>query len=112
MKIIGIAEDGYSKRFICEITACEIARVFGHYCERVDSCKIEMKIGTELDLGAGYNYRNDIRIACQTMCDASKQFHDSQATLLKFSEMIVNQPAPTTSSQPTQPGEEKENANR
>jgi hypothetical protein len=88
MKIIGKTYD----KLICEIDENEIARVFdayspGYFSEK--SINISLKIGSCVDLSAGYQFRNDISNICKGMIETNKLFARTQESLLKFAELAI-----------------------
>jgi hypothetical protein len=93
MKIIG---NGYDGDLLCVINVNEVCRVFGHYNRYssdvgVDELKRGLKVGCELDLGIGYDFRKDIQDACRKTIDAFKSFGEAQKTMLAFCELITKQ---------------------
>ena len=89
MQIIGKAEN---ENLVCIISREEICKVFNHYSTYSSSAiKLmeELKIGNEVDLSKGYNFRTDIIDACQKTVEAFKAFGKAQSTLLSFSELIT-----------------------
>jgi hypothetical protein len=51
-----------------------------------------LKIGQELDLTAGFDFRNQIQDACKQMVDASEKFGRAQKTLFEFAQMVNKLP--------------------
>lgn len=87
MKIIGIGERG---EYLATISHSEVEQVFDKYYGNLE----KLKVGSEVDLGAGYDYRSSIQSACKEMVDASRQFERSQRMLMQFALMVSGLPAP------------------
>lgn len=85
MKIIGIAQHG---GYIAEISHTELEKVANKYYGKLP----DLKVGSEMDLGAGYNFCREIQSACKEMEDAVKQFHQAQSTMMKFAVMVGRLP--------------------
>jgi hypothetical protein len=51
-----------------------------------------LKAGDEMDLGAGHDFRADIREACAKMEAASKSFDDRRVSLTRFAVMVAGLP--------------------
>ncbi len=82
MKIIGISEGG---NYIAEVSHSEIEKVFDKYYNKVD----RLKPGKEIDLGAGYDFRQQITATCVAMVNASETFDLKQKALLNFATMVA-----------------------
>ena len=81
-----------SKNLICKVNANELGKVFDKYAyyindlsKAVDS---DLCPGSEIDLGKGYDFRNDIVGACKDMMNAYGKFTAASETLIKFAEMV------------------------
>lgn len=68
----------------------ELEKVFDKYYDKLG----KLKVGEEINLGAGYDYRATIKQACKEMVDASRQFNSSQKTLMAFALMVSQLPPP------------------
>jgi hypothetical protein len=89
MQIIGISG---REELICIISKDEVCRVFNGYTNEVlkrEGRGIDFSIGKEIDLGAGYKFKQDILNACSAMMEASERFCEAQKTLLAFSELAL-----------------------
>lgn len=86
MKILGVGDSG---EFIASVTRKEIEKVFDRYYGKLD---LKIETGTVIDLGAGHDFRNDIKCACDTMKEAMKHFDTARATLMAFAIMVSNLP--------------------
>jgi len=84
MKIIG---EITGEEFICQISKAEIEKVLGLYYGKMP----RVKVGDSINLGDGYDYKNDIQRACQSMEDTMKNFERCRSTLSNFANMIVLQ---------------------
>lgn len=88
MKILGQSNDGY---FICQVHKYEIEKVFDKYYGKLPDGFL--KVGEELNLGAGYDFRAGIQSACQAMVAATKDFERNQKTIFDFAQMVAKLPA-------------------
>lgn len=85
MLIIGTKSHG---TFIAEVEASEIQKVFDKFARTVST---EPKVGDVFDLGAGHDFRREIKALCRDMLEAQKGFKRSQDTLLNFANMVAEQ---------------------
>ena len=80
------------KNLICEVNANELGKVFDKYALFINdlSKAIDTNLipGDEIDLGKGYDFRNDIVGACKDMMNAYGKFTAASETLIKFAEMV------------------------
>lgn len=81
--------------YICEINHTEVEKVFDKYYGNMKP----LAVGTELDLGGGYNFRSAIAEACKGMVDATAKFERSQKSLLQFAVMVSKMPNPDAEEQ-------------
>ena len=89
MKVIGKTKENGGD-YIAVVSHTELQKLSNRY---YGSSELEpLKIGGEMDLGAGYNFRNEIQRCCKQMEDATKAFHDAQATMLRFAVMVGQLP--------------------
>lgn len=86
MKIIGIDEGG---RYICTVEHSELEKVADKYYGHLQ----KLRAGQEFNLGAGYDFRSDIKQACQSMADAERDFDRARGTLHRFASMVATLPA-------------------
>lgn len=86
MIVIGLASDtNWDDTYICTVTHSELAKCM----DQVYPNKLpKLKVGTTLDIGAGYNFRSDISNACDKMQKAMEAFKSAQDTMLKFANMV------------------------
>jgi hypothetical protein len=92
MKVIGKAG---SDTYLCEVRHSELEKLTDKYYGNLK----RLEVGDTLDLGEGYDFRNDIRTACSGAADAIKRFHSVAGSLHKFAVMVgdlpeVPKPAP------------------
>ena len=87
MKVIGKTQED-SGDYIAIVSHIELEKLFDKYYGNLP----RMKVGDAVDLGAGYNFRRDIKSVCEKMESATKAFHDAQATMLKFAVMVGQLP--------------------
>lgn len=80
MKVIAKNADGY----ICQVSHTELEKLTDKYYGKLD----RLSEGAEMNLGAGYDFRDDIRRACTDMVGATKQFECSQKSMLAFALMV------------------------
>lgn len=85
MKVIGLADSGY----IAFVSHAELEKVVDRYYGKLDA----LKVGSEMHLGDGHNFRGEIRDACRKMIDASEEFKRAQNMMLKFAAMVSALPA-------------------
>ena len=85
MKVIGLVN---SSTYLVEVSHCEIEKVFDKYYNKLE----KLNVGDALDLGDGYNFRVDIKNACNEMRDAMKAFDSKRVTMLRFAEMVGDLP--------------------
>ena len=91
MKVLARAD---SKNLICEVNANELGKVFNkcaYYININDLSKVvdsDLCPGSEIDLGKGYDFRDDIVEACKSMMKAYEKFTAASETLIKFAEMV------------------------
>jgi len=89
MKVIG--EQGYDT-WICVVSKQEVEKVFDKYYAKGADALEKIKIGSEIDLGVGHDFRANIRDVCHEMRDAMKAFESARATLMKFAVMVSDLP--------------------
>lgn len=91
MRIIGIAKDsGYEgPYYIAEVSHEELKKVVNKasYAERDKFAPL--KAGSEIDIGAGYDFRRDIAEATRKMVEAHEQFAKSTKVMHRFASMVV-----------------------
>lgn len=85
MKVIG---KGPYDSFICEISSEEIRKVL----DKTYNDRPNIVVGGEINLAAGYDFRNDIKSACLGMTQAMERFGRAQGTLQKFAVMVAQLP--------------------
>ena len=90
MKII--AEQG-SGMFIATVSRTEIEKLHDKYYGK--GSLPQTSIGSEYDLGAGYDFRSEIKQACKDMVDASARFKRAQDAMIKFATMVAELPEET-----------------
>lgn len=89
MKVIGKTKENGGD-YIAVVSHTELQKVSNRYYASNEL--LQLKIGEEMDLGAGYNFRHDIQRAGKQMEDAVKAFNDAQTTMLKFAVMVGQLP--------------------
>lgn len=79
MKVIGMVDDNrYNETYICVVSHDELAKCTNQvYPNKLPS----LKVGDTLDIGAGYNFRNDISNACVKMENSMGAFKLAQDTM-------------------------------
>lgn len=88
MKVIGIADDG---EYICQVSHTEIEKLTDKYYGNLAG---KLKPGSEMDLGAGYDFRNAIKKACDSLIEAERDFDSARKTIHKFAAMVASLPTP------------------
>ena len=86
MKIIGKGENG---EYLCQVSHSEIEKCFDKYFNKDGLTKLE--VGQTIDIGAGYNFRNQIKDLCEKVIAADKAYSGSRKTLIDFALMISKQ---------------------
>lgn len=92
MKVIGKGDRG---TYLVEVSHTELEKVADKYYGKLD----ELKVGQEFNLGAGYDFRQDIKSACRQMVDASKSFGTAQSAMVRFAVMVAGLPEPASESE-------------
>lgn len=82
MKVIG---KGAAGEFIVSVTQAEIEKVFDKYAGKMEI----LQVGTEYDLGKGFDFRRDIQRLCREMIEANKAFDAARTTMLSFADMTM-----------------------
>ena len=85
MKVLGLVNHDV---YLVQVSHTELEKVFDKYYGKLD----KLRVGNELDLGAGYNFRDDIKHACGEMRDAMKAFDSKRLSLLRFAELVGELP--------------------
>lgn len=80
MIVIAKKADGY----ICQVSHTELEKLTENYYGKLK----KLDEGSEMNLGAGYDFRDDIKRACRDMVEASTQFGRSQKSMLAFAVMV------------------------
>jgi hypothetical protein len=88
MKVLGIVD---SSTYLCEVGHSELEKSVDKYYGHLP----KLKVGSELDLGLGYDFRSAIKEACKATVDADIRFHGARQTLHKFAIMVANLPEET-----------------
>lgn len=88
MKVIGVAETGVKRSYVAIVTHHELEKLTDKYYGKLP----ELRIGEEMDLGKGYDFRGDIRGAMDSMTAAMKSFESARSTLMAFAAMVSNLP--------------------
>ena len=84
MKIIGEAGP---RHYVAIVSHDELEKVFNKFYGGLPP----IKVGEHVELSLGYNYRGEIRDACQSMQDSMKAFEKARATLQQFAAMVAEQ---------------------
>ena len=87
MEILGKKDES---TYIVEIGVEEIAKVFNNYSIR-DTPAHPLIVGKSIDLGKGFNFRNDIQEACRRMTETIEKFKSAQDTMMAFAKMVIEQ---------------------
>lgn len=86
MKVIGIDANG---NYIAVVAHDELEKLTEKYYGKLD----KLRPGAEMNLGAGYDFRSDIKAACKGMVDADQNFSRAKKTLHRFAVMVASLPA-------------------
>ena len=96
MKVLGISDaTSYDRRYVVEVTHAELAKVFN---KGVRDDLPALKVGQDLNLGEGYDFRNEVRSVCSQFTTSHQRFVDASGTLSSFARMVASLPVPTESS--------------
>lgn len=89
MKILGFTEKDYGTKYICEISSDEIAKIFnkGLYREGDDFKKF--KVGQEIDLAVGFNFREELKRLLESFESSHTKFMEANKTMLKLSQLFI-----------------------
>lgn len=85
MKVIGLDGNG---QYIAIVTHDELEKCADKFYGKLD----KLKVGSEFDIGAGYNFASRIQSACKSMLDAQRDFKSAQDTLTRFATMVSELP--------------------
>ncbi len=85
MKILGLIGDG---KYIAEVTHSELEKLSGNYYGKMKP----LHVGDYMDLGAGYNFTNDMQAACKGFVEAVKSFDRAHDTMRSFALMVADLP--------------------
>lgn len=88
MKIMGMVDSG---TYLCQVSHQELCKVMNKSSYGDGQLK-PLKVGDELDLGQGHNFRNEIKVACEKLVEAHRASHRAHESLINFAELIVAQP--------------------
>jgi hypothetical protein len=86
MKVIGKDEKG---NYIAVISKTEVQKVCDKYYNKMP----DLEVGQEFDLSGGYEFRNDIKAACDKMVSVMNQFDSAKKTMFEFAVMVNKLPA-------------------
>jgi len=84
MIVIGTNDQGY----ICQVGHTELEKLVDKYYGNL----LKLRVGDTMDLGAGYNFRSDIKSACDGMTKAASNFESARLTMTKFAVMVATLP--------------------
>ena len=59
MKVLGLSETGYNKKYICEVDHRELEKFLNQYYDKMK----KLDVGDEVDLGKGYDFASDAKSA-------------------------------------------------
>lgn len=81
MKVLGKSS---GDTYIVQVSHTELEKVFEKYYGKLN----KLDAGVEMNLAEGYDFRDDIKRACNEMRDAMKTFDSKLMTMLRFAEMV------------------------
>ena len=84
MIVIGMNDQGY----ICQVSHAELEKLADKYYGNLP----KLKVGDTMDLGAGHNFRRDIKDACDGMTRAVTNFNVARKAMTKFAIMVATLP--------------------
>lgn len=82
MKVIGNTQNGY----VCEVNHSEIEQFLGLYYNK----KSKLKIGEEVDLGAGYNWESKIASALRQTQEFVKETRPIIQNMMEGYSILAN----------------------
>ena len=84
MKVIGKADDMY----ICLVGHSELEKLTDKYYGKMK----RLELGAEMNLGAGYDFRDEIMSACDGIVKGHDKFQAALDNITKFAVMVANLP--------------------
>lgn len=88
MKVLGIVNPSeYGRTYLVEVRHDELQKVFdkaGHA-----SPMGALKVGEEINLGQGHDFRNQIQHVCRQMTSAYETFTKASGTMTAFASMVA-----------------------
>lgn len=85
MKVIGMTGERSGSEYICTVSHTELEKLTDKYYGKLEN----LKVGDEMNLGAGYEFRSSIAHACKTMLDSMQAFETAKGTLTRFARMVA-----------------------
>lgn len=83
MKVIGKIDH---ETYLVQVSHSEIEKVTDKYYGGIAK---KFEVGDRIDIAAGYDFRSDIRNACDSMLKAMHGFEKSREALTKFAIMVT-----------------------
>lgn len=77
--------------YLAEVSHTELEKLTDKYYGNMK----RLEVGDTMNLGAGHDFRDQIKSACKQMTDAVTQFERAQKTLFAFAIMAGQLPEPT-----------------
>lgn len=87
MKILATVN---SEVYLAEVTHTELEKLTDKYYGKLP----KLGVGLTMDLGAGHDFRAEIKSACRSMVEAQQQFERARNSLLAFAVMVGQLPEP------------------
>ena len=86
MKILGIDNSNYSKKYIVHISEDEIHNIFN--LSYNSSQKAEYKIGEEVEIDSGYKFFHEIKNLVESFKSSNDKFLQANKTMCRFLELF------------------------
>lgn len=87
MKVIAKVNDS---TYLAEVSHTELEKLTDKYYGNMK----RLEVGSTMNLGAGHDFRDQIRSACKQMTDAVTQFQRAKQSLFAFAIMVGQLPPP------------------
>lgn len=88
MKVLGIVNPSeYGRTYLVEVSHKELEKVFNKAAH--GSAMAPLKVSEEVNLGKGYDFRNEIKYVCGQMTAAYENFTKASSTMTAFASMVA-----------------------
>lgn len=95
MKILGFTEKDFGTKYICEISADEIAKIFDKSFYRHEGEEFKkFKLGQEINLGQGFDFREQLKRLLESFESSHTKFTEANKTMLSLSQLFIKKKEP------------------